>query len=205
MFEFYRLDNGVRVVLVPMDGVESVAVGVYVQTGSRYEDKKINGISHFLEHMVFKGTKNYPTHEDTSRLEGMGAIQNAWTDIDATAYYCKIPADRWQKALDLIKDLVLYPMIPEKDLEIERGVILEEINRLEDRPDELSGELLLQTAFPGNTLGMRVIGRAEVIRNIRREDFLDYHRTQYVAGRVAIVIAGKIDREADRNGSEKAF
>ena len=92
-FDFYRLRNGVRVMLVPMTGVESVAVGVYIGTGSRYETSNNNGISHFLEHMVFKGTKKFPTHKDTSYLEGLGAIQNAWTDIDATCYWCKIPAD----------------------------------------------------------------------------------------------------------------
>lgn len=193
-YEFYKLDNGVRVVLVPMAGVESIGVGVYVQTGSRYETPKINGISHFLEHMVFKGTKNYPTHTDTSRLEGLGAIQNAWTDVDATAYWCKIPADRWVEALDLIKDLALNPTIPEKDLEIERGVILEEINRREDRPDEISAETLTELMYSPNALGMTILGRPEVIKGVSRQDFLQYHSQQYVAGRLVVVMAGKLDK-----------
>lgn len=181
--------------MVPMEGVESVAVGVYVKTGARYETKQINGISHFLEHMVFKGTKNFPSVKDTSRLEGLGAIQNAWTDNDATAYYCKIPADKWYQALDLIKDLVLYPLFPAKDLEIERGVVLEEINRLEDRPDELSGEVLMQSVFGDNPLGMRVIGTKEVIKGLHRDDFMTYHKQQYVSERLVVVFAGKIPKK----------
>ena len=111
-FDFYRLKNGVRVVLVSMAGVESVAVGVYVETGSRYETETNNGISHFLEHMAFKGTKLLPTTRDTSKLEALGAIQNAWTDVDGTAYWCKIPADKWRGGLGGGKGLAVVTPIP---------------------------------------------------------------------------------------------
>src|SRR3989344_1510272 len=180
-YEFYRLDNGVRVVLVPMLGVESIAVGCFVETGSRYETVENNGISHFLEHMAFKGTKKFPTHKDTSFLEGLGAIQNAWTDVDATCYYCKIPADHWEAGLELAKELALFPTIPNKDLEIERGVILEEIRRRDDLPDELSGEVLQEMMFPGNPLGMTILGNPEVIKAVSRGDFTAYHSSQYVS------------------------
>lgn len=197
-FEFNKLKNGVRVVLVPMEGVESVGVGVYVQTGSRYESSEINGISHFLEHMAFKGTRLLPTTRDTSKLEGMGAIQNAWTDVDATAYWCKIPADKWREGLEVVKELALYPTIPEKDLEIERGVVLEEINRKEDRPDEIVGEELMQLMFPGNGLGKTTLGEAEVIKRLGRQDFVNYHDGQYVAGRMVVVVAGKLENSVKR-------
>jgi len=196
-FEFYTLKNGVRVILSPMEGVESVGVGVYVGTGSRFETKETNGISHFLEHMAFKGTKNYPTHKETSYLEGLGAIQNAWTDVDATAYWCKIPADRWEEALRLAADLAINPTVPEKDLEIERGVVLEEINRKEDRPDELVGEELGKLMFEGNPLGMTVLGEAEVIKKLSRQDFVDYHDRQYVTGNMVVAIAGKINQMSE--------
>jgi predicted Zn-dependent peptidase len=195
-YDYYTLANGVRIILVPMQGVQSVGIGVYVETGSRYETPKINGISHFLEHMVFKGTKNFPTHYDTSRLEGMGAVQNAWTDVDATAYWCKIPADKWQEGLALMKDLALYPTIPRKDLEIERGVILEEINRRDDRPDEISAETMMELKFAPNTLGMTILGNPDVIKRVSRDDFLEYHDHQYVAGRIVVVMAGKIVQPA---------
>lgn len=191
-FEFYTLKNGVKVVLVPMEGVESVAVGVYVKTGSRYETAKINGLSHFLEHMVFKGTKKFPTSRDTSYLEGLGAIQNAWTDIGATAYLCKIPSEKWRRGLEVAKELALYPTFPNKDLEIERGVILEEIRWRNDRLDEVAQELLMKTMFSGNGLGLTTLGMPEVIKRVTRDDFFEYHQDQYVAGRTVVVVAGKI-------------
>ncbi len=192
MFEFYTLENGVKVILSEMSGVESVGVGVFVGTGSRFETPEINGISHFLEHMAFKGTKKYPSHTDTSRLEGLGAIQNAWTDVDATAFWCKIPSNRWAEALDLVADLALTPQIPEKDLEIERGVILEEINRKEDRPDELVEEVMQGLMYPNNPLGMTILGDPTVIKSVSRADFIDYHQLQYVSNNIAVVIAGKL-------------
>lgn len=193
-FEFYKLNNGVRVMLVPMEGVESVGVGVYVGTGSRYETPRINGISHFLEHMVFKGTKKFPTTRDTSYLEGLGAIQNAWTDVDATCYWSKVPADKWKEGLELAKELALYPTLPEADLEIERGVILEEIHRRDDRPNELAEEEMQKLAFGGNSLGMTILGEPEVIKSISRQDFVEYHQSQYTPGNMVVVIAGKLPR-----------
>ena len=190
---------------MPMDGVESTAVGVYVATGSRYETPKINGISHFLEHMVFKGTKKFPTHRDTSYLEGLGAIQNAWTDVDATCYWTKIPADHWDKGLELMADLALNPTIPEKDLEIERGVILEEINRRDDRPDEMVGEVLMKQMFAPNGLGMTTLGEPEVIKSLKRKDFLAYHDRQYVAKRLVIALAGKLDVDQCKGRIEEIF
>lgn len=188
--------------LVPMEGVESTALGVYVKTGSRYETEKINGLSHFMEHMVFKGTKKFPTHQDTSYLEGLGAIQNAWTDVDATAYWCKIVADKWKEGLELITELAVNPIFPPKDLEIERGVIVEEINRREDRPDEIVSEVLQEKLFPGNPLQMTVLGTAEVIKSVTREEFIKYHTEQYVAGRLVVVVAGNLKNES---GVEKAI
>lgn len=197
-FDFYTLPNGVRVVLVPMIGVDSVAVGVYIKTGSRYETPEINGLSHFMEHMAFKGTKKLPTTRDTSKLEGLGAIQNAWTDVGATAYWCKIPADKWQQGLEVAKELALYPRFPAKDLEIERGVVLEEIKRREDRPDEISQELLVSTMFSPNPLGMTILGDPKVIKNVSRQEFINYHHSQYVPQRLVVVLAGNISKSRSK-------
>ena len=198
-FEFYRLKNGVRVVLVPMSGVKSVGVGVYVGTGSRHETEKVNGISHFLEHMVFKGTKKFPTPADTSYLEGLGAIQNAWTDVDATAYWCKLPSDKWREGLEMVKELALYPTIPSKDLEIERGVILEEIQRRNDRPDELVAEGLQAVMFPNSALGRPTLGRPEIIKGLCRADFLEYHQSQYRSANVVVSLAGNLASSVKRS------
>lgn len=205
MFDFYRLPNGVRVMLVPMVGVESVAVGVYMGVGARYETENINGISHFLEHMVFKGTAKFPTHEDTSYLEGLGAIQNAWTDVDATAYWCKIPANRWKEGLEVVKELALYPTFPEADLAIERGTVLEEINRSADKPEIVVGELLYKLMFAGNTLERTVLGRPEVIKTVTRQDFVDYHAKHYQSGNAVVILAGKIDGEETKKVIQEWF
>lgn len=191
-FEFYKLKNGVRVMLVPMVGVQSVCVGVYVGTGSRYETPQVNGISHFLEHMVFKGTKKFPTTRDTSYLEGLGAIQNAWTDVDATCYWSKVPANKWKEGLEMAKELALYPTLPAADLEIERGVILEEIHRRDDRPNEVAEEELQKLAFLGNPLEMTVLGKPEIIKTVSRDDFAQYHAKQYVPSNLVVAMAGKL-------------
>lgn len=191
-FNFYRLSNGVRVVLVPMSGVESVAIGVYATVGSRYETAENAGTSHFLEHLVFKGTRKYPTPAATSSLESLGAMQNAWTDVDATAYYCKIPADHFEAGLDLISDLVLNPLIPKKDLEIEKGVILEEINRRQDQPDELVWEKFHNQMFSDHPLGRSILGTPAVISASTSEKVLKFHADHYTSDSLIVVIAGKI-------------
>ena len=203
--DFYRLANGVRVLLVPMPGVESVAVGTFIQAGSRYETPRINGISHFLEHMVFKGTRKFPSPAQTSYLEGLGGQQNAWTDVDATAYWSKLPADRWQEGLELVKELALYPTLPKQDLEIERGVILEEINRSNDRPDELVSEVLQQAMFAGNPLGQTILGQPRVIKSVPRQDFVHYHQEHYVASKLVVTLAGKINLKLAKKAIEGWF
>lgn len=190
---------------MPMVGVESVAVGTYMGVGARYETENINGISHFLEHMVFKGTLKFPTHQDTSYLEGLGAIQNAWTDVDATAYWCKIPANRWKEGLEVVKELALNPTFPEKDLEIERGTILEEINRSADRPENVVGEELFRLMFAGNTLERTILGKPEVIKAVTRQDFVDYHTKHYLSGNAAVILAGKIDVEETKKAISEWF
>src|SRR5512141_699900 len=124
--------NGVRLILVPMAGVNSIATAVMVSVGSRYETPQINGISHFLEHMVFKGTEKYPTTEDVNTIERAGGLQNAYTDIDITNYHNKVLADDWSLALDINKELALKPKLEEQYVDKERDVILEEMKRYDD-------------------------------------------------------------------------
>ncbi len=197
-FTFYRLPNGIRVVLVPMTGVKSVALGVYSTVGSRYETAENNGVSHFLEHLVFKGTKNYPTPADTSSLEALGAIQNAWTDVDATSYWCKIPSDHFKAGLDLVSDLALNPLVPAKDLEIEKGVILEEINRRNDMPDQLVWEEFQGQIFAGHPLSRSILGEKDVIKSATREQILKYHGDHYNSGSLFVVVAGDLPKDSKK-------
>lgn len=191
-FTFYKLSNGVRVVEVPMQGVKSVALGVFSTVGSRYESAEDNGISHFLEHLVFKGTKKYPTTADTSSLEALGAIQNAWTDVDATSYWCKIPSDQFHRGIDLVSDLALNPLVPPKDLEIEKGVILEEMNRRNDQPDQLVWEEFQAQMFADHPLGRSILGLPKVIKSATRDQILKYHTKHYTSDSLIVVVAGDL-------------
>lgn len=189
--EFYRLKNGIRVVLVPMSGVKSVAVGVYVGTGSRYESAKENGISHFLEHLVFKGTKKFPSYKEVNRfIENHGAIQNAGTGTDSTMFYCKIPGVHTDLALEFVSQLTVRPKLRQKDLEEERRVILEEISWVQDRPDELVGDILSQLMYPNHGLGRDIQGTTETVTGFTADDLQKYWREQYVAANMVVAVAG---------------
>jgi predicted Zn-dependent peptidase len=192
----YTLPNGVRVVLVPMSGVESIAVGVYVGTGSRYETATNNGVSHFIEHMAFKGTQKFPTTKDVSYLEGLGAMQNAVTGLDYTAYYCKIPADKWQEGLEVVKELALHPLFPESETEVERGVILEELKWSNDRPDELIGDVMQEALYPNHPLGQNILGTEQTLKSLSRPDFVDYHQTHYTSANLVVAVSGRLNEIA---------
>src|SRR5258706_2212843 len=153
------LKNGLRMIIIPMEGVNSVATSVMVGVGSRYETPEINGISHFLEHMVFKGTKKYPTTEDVNTIERAGGLQNAYTDIDITNYHSKALSTDWELALDINKELATKPLLEQKHVDKERDVIIEEMKRYEDEPAAKVGETFHEMMYPGTKLGMPVIGR----------------------------------------------
>src|ERR1700690_2053724 len=140
-FEKVTLKNGVRLMMIPMVGVNSVATSVMVGVGSRYETPAINGISHFLEHMVFKGTKKYPTTDDVNVIERIGGLQNAYTDVDITNYHNKVLRSDWELALDINKELSVHPRLEQQYVDKERDVILEEMKRYEDEPAAKVGEV----------------------------------------------------------------
>ncbi len=191
-FDFYRLPNGVRVILVPMAGVASVAVAVYVGAGTRDERWETNGLAHFLEHMVFKGTRALPRRRDTSLAERYGAVQNGWTYSQATSYWSKLPADKWQVGLQVQKELALYPLLRNTDLKQERGVILEEIHRRDDDPESKVWEVFDQARYPQTSLGWSTLGREEVIKRMGIDSFKDFHRQNYVSGNLLVALAGEI-------------
>src|SRR4029079_17159607 len=130
---------------------------VMVGVGSRYETPKINGISHFLEHMVFKGTQKYPTTDDVNTIERAGGLQIAYTDIDITNYHNKVLSTDWHLALEINKELALAPKLEQKHVDKERDVILEEMKRYDDEPAAKVGEVFHEMMYPGTKLGMRII------------------------------------------------
>jgi predicted Zn-dependent peptidase len=186
------LPNGVRLILIPMEGVNSVATSVMVAVGSRYETTKINGISHFLEHMVFKGTEKYPTTEDVNTIERAGGLQNAYTDIDITNYHNKVLASDWELALDINTQLALKPRLEQQYVDKERDVILEEMKRYDDEPAAKVGEAFHGLMYPNTKLGMRIIGEVESLRSSDAKTLRDYHTAWYKPSQMVVVIAGGI-------------
>ncbi len=198
--------NGTRVILIPMEGVNSVATSVMVGVGSRYETPEINGVSHFLEHMVFKGTEKYPTTDDVSTIERAGGLQNAYTDIDITNYHNKVLGEDWELALDINKELALYPRLEQQYIDKERDVILEEMKRYDDEPSAKVGEAFHSMMYPDSKLGMRIIGEVDSLKNSDASTLRQYHSAWYKPEKMVVVIAGKIsDKEHVKSKAEEWF
>lgn len=186
------LPNGVRLIMVPMSGVNSIATSVMVAVGSRYETPQINGISHFLEHIVFKGTQKYPTTEDVNRIERAGGLQNAYTDIDITNYHNKVLSEDWEMALEVNKELALHPRIEDQYIDRERDVILEEMKRSDDEPASKVGEVFHAMMYPKTHLGMRIIGEAASLKNVTRDELRVYHDAWYRPSQMVVTVAGNV-------------
>jgi predicted Zn-dependent peptidase len=193
-FERFVLPNGVRVILVPKADSLATTVAVLVEAGSKYETKDINGISHFLEHMCFKGTTKRPRPIDIAgELDGLGAEYNAFTSQEWTSYYAKVKNESFHRALDVVADLYLHPTFNAEEIEKEKGVIIEEINMYEDLPQRRVGEFFMELVYGDQPAGWSIAGEKEVIRRIVREDFLAYRGKHYLPQATTIIIAGGFD------------
>lgn len=192
-----KLPNGIPLILVPQKGAQSMTLFVFCRVGSRYETKDINGASHFIEHLMFKGTKRRPDTQTISRtLDRYGAEFNAMTSKDFTGYYIKMDAAQTPLAIDLLHDMLFHSRYDSKEIDRERGVIVEEINMYEDNPRMHIEDLLESALFPGNTLGWNIAGPREVIRNVPREKLIAYRDAYYVPGRLTVALTGNIHPKA---------
>jgi len=196
-YERIVFPNGTRCLLIPMHGITSVATSVMVAVGSRYETQDINGISHFLEHMVFKGTEKYPTTDDVNVIERQGGLQNAYTDIDITNYHNKVLSSDWELGLEINKELALYPRLEEQYIDKERDVILEEMKRYDDEPASKVEELYHTMMYRGTKLGMRIIGEVKSLKSIASKQLKDYHARWYTPDRMVVVMAGDITEKEE--------
>lgn len=189
------LNNGLRVITIPMPSLESVTVSVWMKTGSRNENKKNNGISHFLEHMFFKGTTNRPTAKQIAEeIDQIGGIQNAGTSKEYTEYYIKCRADKVEIAFDLLSDMTLNSLLDAKEIEREKGTIIEEIRMYEDTPMISIGEVFESLIYSGNTLGMDIAGTEKTVSEMKRHDFLDYRSSFYNSNNMIITVAGGVSQ-----------
>ncbi len=194
------LQNGIPVMLAQMEGTDVVTALILFKVGSRHERPDNNGVSHFVEHLFFKGTTHRPTTLDISReLDGVGADYNAFTSKDYTGYYIKVAASHTELAIDILEDLLFHPIFDPEEINRERGVIIEEINMYEDNPmstaEELSEQLLFGAAHP---LGYRIAGPRKNILSLRREEILHYRDTHYHSKNMMIVLAGNLPKRTQQ-------
>lgn len=188
------ISNGLRYITVPMAGAQSVTVLILIGVGSRYEDKRINGLSHFLEHMAFKGTQKRPSAlAIASTIDGIGGEFNAFTSKDHTGFYIKAAKKHLGLLMDVLSDMLLHSKFDEKEIEKEKGVIIEEINMYEDTPMRKVGDLYENLLYGDTKLGRDIAGTEKVIRSIKRQDFMDYTGRLYGPGNTVVVVAGGID------------
>lgn len=200
------LKNGLRVILVPQKDSLSTTVLVLVEAGSKYETREINGLSHFLEHMCFKGTKRRPTAMAiASELEGIGASYNAFTGHEYTGYYAKARNAHAKNILDIVSDIYLNLKFDKNEIEKERGVIIEEINRYEDLPERKIWHLFFGLLYGDQPAGWKISGTKEVIKKLNRDDFIKYHNEHYVANSTIVIVAGKFSEKEVVKEIKKRF
>src|SRR5947199_4222740 len=193
VFYDHRLSNGLQIVGQPMPDFESAAVSFYVRTGSRDEpDLSIAGVSHFLEHMVFKGTKTLDWQEITLEFNKIGAELNAFTSHEATVYYARVLGEYLDRAAALLSDM-MYPRLAESDFETEKEVIVNEIARSEDQPYNITYRRMMQAYFGNHPLGHDVLGTRESIRDMHVKQMRDYWKRRYVANNIILSVAGNFD------------
>ena len=188
-----ELDSGERVISERLAHVRSVAIGFWIGAGSRDETEAKAGVSHFLEHLLFKGTASYTAQEIAEIFDALGGELNAATSREHTVVYARVPDDRLETALDVMGEMVFAPSFAE--LNAEREVVLEEIAMYEDQPQELVHDLISEATFGNHPLGRPVIGRAEVISTVTRRTLAAYHRSMYLPGNVVVSAAGNLKHE----------
>lgn len=200
------LKNGIRFIHSPVESLESATFTIWYGVGSRYEEDSIAGISHFLEHMAFKGGGKYPTAKDVSEaLDAIGAEDNAATSQEYTSYYVRSAVDNLEKAVDVLADTLLSPVLSDHEIEKERGVIIEEINMYEDDPQSCVNNIYAELIFNNHPLGRDIAGSKSTVNKIAKKDFLDFRKTHYLPENIAITVSGGIEYQKAHYLAEKYF
>lgn len=194
MYEMTTLANGLRVLTVTLPHVQSVSLGFFLGVGSRYESEAIAGASHFIEHMLFKGTEQWPTALDIAEaIEGKGGVFNASTGLELTLYWAKVAAVHLPKALDVLSDMLLHATFDPAEVEKERAVISEEISYSLDAPDSLAQLLVSQLQWPNHPLGRDIVGTRQSVASLSRDSLLAYMADHYRPGKMILGLAGRVD------------
>lgn len=187
------LDNGIRVVMENIPYVNSISVGVFVNTGTKDESKDINGISHFIEHMVFKGTEKRTAKEIAEAIDNVGGQMNAFTGSEYTCFYIKVLDKHLQIAIDILSDMINNPKFSEEDIENEKKVVLEEIKMYLDSPEDIVFDMLHEIMFKDTPLSFPILGTEDTVSNINRKTLLDYYHNHYTSDNMVISVVGNFE------------
>ncbi len=190
-----KFPSGLRLVVKKIDGLLSVSMGILVGTGSCFESAGENGISHFIEHMMFKGTEKRNAFEISDAMDRIGAQMNAFTSKDITCYYAKSTSDHAGEAFEILSDFVLHSIFPEEEMDREKGVVLEEIAMTEDTPDDLCLDILAEAYFGREGYGQPILGPAENVRSFSRQDLFGYIAERYNPENLVVSFAGNVDEK----------
>lgn len=190
------LDNGIRILSEEMPGARSVSLGIWVENGSRHESRDQSGISHFVEHLFFKGTEQRSAARIAEEMDSVGGVLNAFTAKEYTCYYAKVLDENLSLAVDLLTDIFLHSVFDREEIERERTVILQEISQVEDTPDDYVHDLFNLDFFKDHSLGRPICGEAATVLNFRQEDLIQFVRDRYLPGRVIVAAAGHLRHEA---------
>lgn len=199
------LDNGIRIVTEKIPALRSAAIGVWIETGSRHESPRLGGISHFVEHMLFKGTQTRSSQQIARQIDAVGGVLNGFTGREYTCFYAKVLGEKLPMAVELLADILCNPRFDSAEIEKERRVILQEIGMVEDTPDELVYELFSRTFWGDHPLGRPVLGSRASIETLQRRDFVEFVRDRYTGERIIVSAAGAVDHHALVEMLNRAF
>ncbi|MDY3001208.1 MAG: pitrilysin family protein [Romboutsia timonensis] len=205
MYKKHVLENGLTIIGEEIPYVKSISLGVWINAGSRIEDEEISGVSHFIEHMLFKGTKNRTSKQLASEIDNLGGQINAFTSKECTCYYVKLLDSHIDIGIDVLSDMILNSKFNEDDLDKERSVIIEELKMYEDSPEDLAYDLLTENIYKNDPLGMNIIGTEESLKRLNREKLLDYFNKYYVPNNSVIAISGNFNFDEIINKIEEKF
>ena len=205
MYKIHTLKNGLTIIGEEIPYLKSISLGVWINAGSRIEDEKISGVSHFIEHMLFKGTKNRTSKEIASEIDNLGGQINAFTSKECTCYYVKLLDSHIDIGIDILSDMILNPLFDKNDIDKERLVILEELKMYEDSPEDLAYDLLIENIYKGDPLGMNIIGTEESLKGIGRKEIVDYFEKYYLPNNSVISVCGNFNFEEMINKLEEKF
>ncbi|RKZ19861.1 insulinase family protein [bacterium] len=187
--------DGIKVITEHVPGMKSVSIGLWVAVGSRYEKKNESGMTHFIEHVVFKGTKKRKTHEIARAIEGRGGVLDAFTSRENTCFYARVLDEDMPVAVDVLTDLVFNPIFPPEEIEKERNVVIEEIKKEEDDPDDLLINLLFESLFSNPSFYHPIVGDEETVKAIKREDIISFWERYYNPAHIIVTAAGNVEHE----------